>query len=114
MNLSTTVALARHWCGIPSSYIGVYQNTLMNSSIVARHNVSDWVPYGVIALQYRMYPIIAHQAVYSIQVHQRFHINVSIVENELKKMWTDWTQPTYSPRAEVLKILAGKPNIYRV
>ena len=111
MNLSRTVALARHWCSIPSFYIGVYQNMSMNSSLVARHNVSDWVPCGVLVLQYHMYPDDAHQTLYSIQVHQQFYINMSIVESDFRRLWTDWTQPTYiSSSVELIEYLMGNNN----
>ena len=110
MNLFATVALAKHWCGIPSYYIGVYQNTSRDTSMVSRNNVSDWSPCGVIILQYHIYPDVSHQTLYSIQVHHQFHINVSITESEFTRLWTDWTQPTYMSRAEIHNILMGKIN----
>ena len=111
MDLSTTVALAKHWCGIPSSYIGVYQNTSRNISLVARLNVSNWAPCGVVILQYHMYPDVPHQTLYTIQVHQQFYINLSIVESEFRRLWTDWTQPTYiSSSVELIEYLMGNNN----
>ena len=63
--------------------------------MIVRDNVSDWVPCGVIILQYHRYPTTEVKTVYAIQVNKQFHINMSVVESELKNVWMDWTQPTY-------------------
>ena len=94
-NLIITVGVAKHWCSIPNSYIGAYQNASVNTPMISRYNVSDWLPCGVIILQYYKYPTTEVKTVYAIQVNQQFHINVSVVESELKNLWMDWTQPTY-------------------
>ena len=94
-NLPITVGLAKHWCSIPNSYIGAYQNASANTPMIAGYNVSDWVPCGVIILQYHRYPTTEVKTVYVIQANEQFHINMSVVESELKNVWMDWTQPTY-------------------
>ena len=102
-NLFITVGLAKHWCSIPNSYIGAYQNASVNTPMISRYNVSDWLPCGVIILQYHRYPTTEVRTVYAIQVNQQFHINVSMVESELKNLWMDWTQPTYISVRELMR-----------
>ena len=100
-SLFITVGVARHWCSIPNSYIGAYQNASVNTPMIARDNVRDWLPCGVIILQYHRYPTTEVKTVYAIQVNQQFHINMSVVESELKNVWMDWTQPTYMSSREL-------------
>ena len=106
-NLTIAVAVAKHWCSIPSSYIGVHQNASVNTPMIARNNVSDWLPCGVIMLQYHTYPNTDHKTVFTIQVIQQFFINVSFLESDLKASMMDWTQPTYMPNVEDGKFLEG-------
>ena len=96
-NLSIAVAVAKHWCSIPSSYIGVYQNASVTTPMIARYNVSDWAPCGVIMLQYHTYPTTDHKTVFIIQVNQQFFIKTSILESYLKTLGMDMKQPTYVP-----------------
>ena len=107
-NLSITVALAKDWCSFPSSYVGAYQNASVNSPMIVRHNVSDWLPCGVIVVQYHSYPTTGHRSVFIVQVNQKFFINASFLENDLKTSIMDWKQPTYMPNVERGLFLEGK------
>ena len=78
-----TISLAKHWCSIPQSYIGKFQNVSLNT-MIAHHNVSDWLPCGVIVHQYYLYANIKSRTNFFIEVNKHFHINVSVIESHLR------------------------------
>ena len=106
-NLSIAVAVALHWCSIPRSYLGVYQNASVNTPMIARYNVSDWLPCGVIMLQYHTYPTTDHRTVFTVQVNQQFFIKTSILESDLTTLSMDMKQPTYLPIAQHMAFIRG-------
>ena len=111
-NLSTAVALAKDWCSFSNSYIGAYQDASVNTPMIARYNVTDWLPCGVIIVQYHKNPTTVYRTVFIVQVNQQFFINASILESDLKTSSIDWKQPTYMPNGENGIFLEGTVDCY--